>query len=99
MSPFLTVFAAGALGGIASGLVIALILILFGRRIGEDVLNRQIAHLETRFRESFLDVTLNRIAAFLDQSERLDQIVKRVVEIVHLLLRPGEPVPPDATLQ
>jgi len=99
VSPFVTIFAAGVLGGIASGLVIALALIVFGRRIGEDLLNRQIAHLETRFRESFLDATLTRIAAFLDRGERLSQIVKRVVEIIQLLFRPGEAAPSDAALQ
>ena len=89
MSPFLTFVVAGVLGGMASGLVIGVSIVLFGRGIAEGLLDRQVAHLETRFKEKVLDVTLGRVASFLDQSERLGQIVKRVVEIVQLLLHHG----------
>ena len=89
MSPFLTALVGGVLGGIACGLVISLLLVLFGRRAAEDLLHKQVAYLETRFKENVLDVVLGRIASFLDQSERIGQIVKRVVEILQLLLRRG----------
>jgi hypothetical protein len=89
MSPFLTVFIGGVLGGIASGLVISLGLALFGRRAVEGLLRQQVSDLEARFKENVVDVVLGRIASFLDQGERIGQIVKRVVEIVQLLLRRG----------
>jgi len=89
VSPFLAAFVGGVLGGIASGLVISLSLALFGRRVAEDLLNQQVSYLETRFKESVLDVVLGRIASFLDQGERIGQIVKRVAEILQLLLRRG----------
>jgi hypothetical protein len=88
---------AGALGGIASGLVISLLLVLFGRRVAESLLHQQVGYLETRFRESVLEVVLTRIGSFLDQGERIGQIVKKVVEVVQLLLRRGTvEVPLDA---
>ena len=103
MSPFLTAFVAGVLGGIASGVVLGVALALFGRRIAERVVDRQIAQLEARFKENLLDVMLGKIASFLDQGERISQIVKRVVEIAQLLFRHGtvQPaaVPDAATLQ
>jgi hypothetical protein len=87
VSPFLAALAGGVLGGIASGLVISLLLALFGRRVAEDLLQQQVSSLETRFKEKVLDVVLGRIASFLDQGERIGQIVKRVVEILQLLVR------------
>src|SRR5689334_226442 len=87
MSPFLAAVVGGVLGGIASGLVISLALVLFGRRVAEGLLHQQVSTLEARFKESVLDVVLGRIASFLDQGERIGQIVKRVVEILQLLLR------------
>lgn len=89
MSPFLAAFVGGVLGGIASGLVISLALALFGRRVADDLLREQVSYLETRFKEKVLDVVLGRIASFLDQGERIGQIVKRVVEILQLLVRRG----------
>ena len=89
MSPFLAVFVGGVLGGIASGLVISLLLALFGPRVVERLLDQQVSDLETRFKKNVVDVVLGRIASFLDQGERIGQIVKRVVEIVQLLLRRG----------
>jgi len=89
MSPLLTIFVGGALGGVASGLVISLFLALFGRRVAERLLHQQVSYLETRFKENFLEAMLGRIASFLDQGERIGQIVKRVVEVVQLLLRRG----------
>jgi hypothetical protein len=87
VSPFLAALAGGVLGGIASGLVISLLLALFGRRVAEDLLQQHVSSLETRFKEKVLDVVLGRIASFLDQGERIGQIVKRVVEILQLLVR------------
>jgi hypothetical protein len=94
MSPLLTVIVGGALGGIASGLVISLFLALFGRRVAESLLHQQVAYLETRFKENVLEVMLGRIASFLDQGERISQIVKKVVEVVQLLVRRGKDDPP-----
>jgi hypothetical protein len=89
VSPFIAAFVGGVLGGIASGLVITLAVVLFGRRAADDLLRRQVAYLEARFKENVLDVVLGRIASFLDQGERIGQIVKRVAEILQLLLRRG----------
>ena len=86
MSPFLAAFVGGVLGGIASGLVISLALVLFGRRVAEELLHQQVSYLETRFKENVVDMVLGRIASFLDQGERIGQIVKRVAEILQLLL-------------
>jgi len=97
MSPFLTALFAGALGGMATGLVIGLTVVLFGRRIAEGLLEQQVTHLEARFKENVLDVLLGRVATFLDQGERIGQIVKRVVEIGQLLLRRGPAEDPAAT--
>jgi hypothetical protein len=89
VSPFLAAFVAGVLGGIASGLVISLSLALFGRRVAEGLLDQQVSDLEARFKENVLDVVFGRIASFLDQGERIGQIVKRVAEILQLLLHRG----------
>jgi hypothetical protein len=89
VSPFLAAFVGGVLGGIATGLVISLALVLFGRRVADDLLHRQVGYLEARFKENVLDVVLGRIASFLDQGERIGQIVKRVAEILQLLLHRG----------
>ena len=89
MSPLLAAFVGGVLGGIASGLIISLSLALFGRRVAKDLIHQEVSNLEVRFKETILDVTLGRIASFLDQSERIGQIAKRVVEILQLLLRRG----------
>jgi hypothetical protein len=89
VTPFLVAFVGGVLGGIASGLVISLALVLFGRRVAEGLLHQQVSYLETRFKENVLEVVLGRIASFLDQGERIGQIVKRVAEILQLLLRRG----------
>ena len=89
MSPFLATFVAGVLGGIASGLVISLSLALFGRRFAEGLLDQQVSDLEARFKKNVLDVVIGRIASFLDQGERIGQIVKRVAEILQLLLHRG----------
>ena len=89
VTPFLVAFVGGVLGGIASGLVISLALVLFGRRVAEGLLRQQVSYLETRFKENVLEVVLGRIASFLDQGERIGQIVKRVAEILQLLLRRG----------
>jgi tetratricopeptide (TPR) repeat protein len=96
VSPFLAVFVGGVLGGIASGLVISLALVLFGRRVAEGLLQQHFSYLETRFRENVLEVVLGRIASFLDQGERIGQIVKRVVEILQLLFRRGTAEDPPA---
>jgi hypothetical protein len=89
MTPYLAAFVGGILGGIATGLVISLALVLFGRRVAERLLRQQVSYLEARFKESVLDVVLGRVASFLDQGERIGQIVKRVAEILQLLLRRG----------
>src|SRR5207302_9713414 len=89
VSPFLAIFVGGALGGIISGLVISVALVLFGRRVAEDLLQQQISDLETRFKENILEAVLGRVASFLNQGERIGQIVKRVVEILQLVLRRG----------
>jgi hypothetical protein len=96
VSPFLAVFLGGVLGGIASGLVINLWLVLFGRRVAEGLLRQQVAYLETRFKENVIEAVLGRVASFLDQGERIGQIVKRVVEILQLLFRPGAVEGPTA---
>jgi hypothetical protein len=93
VSPFLAAFVGGVLGGIATGLVISLALVLFGRRVADDLLHRQVGYLEARFKENVLDVVLGRIASFLDQGERIGQIVKRVAEILQLLHRGAVDVP------
>jgi hypothetical protein len=89
VSPFLEAVVGGVIGGIASGLVISAMLALFGRRVAEGLLHQQVAYLESRFKDHILDVMLGRIASFLDQGERIGQIVRRAVEIVQLLLRHG----------
>jgi hypothetical protein len=89
VTPFFAVFLGGVLGGIASGLVITLWLVLFGRRVAEGLIRQEVAHLETRFKENVIDAVLGRVASFLDQGERIGQIVKRVVEILQLLFRNG----------
>ena len=98
MSPLVTVFVGGILGGIVSGLVIGVVLALFGRRIADGVLRQQVSYLETRLKETILDVGLGRIAAFLDQSERIGQIVKRVIEILQLVFRGATPEVPVTVL-
>jgi len=92
------VFVGGILGGLVSGLVIGVVLALFGRRIADGVLRQQVSYLETRLKETILDIGLGRIAAFLDQSERIGQIVKRVVEILQLVLRHATSEAPVAAL-
>ena len=98
MSPLLMVFVGGILGGIATGFVLSLVLALFGRRIADGLLRQEISRLETRLKESILDVGLGRIASFLDQSERIGQIVKRVVEILQLVFRHATAETPVAAL-
>ena len=98
MSPLLMVFVGGILGGIVSGIVIGVVLALFGRRIADGVLRQQVSYLETRLKETILDVGLGRIAAFLDQSERIGQIVKRVIEILQLVFRGPTPEVPVTVL-
>ena len=98
MSPLLMVFVGGILGGIVSGLVIGVVLALFGRRIADGVLRQQVSYLETRLKETILDIGLGRIAAFLDQSERIGQIVKRVIEILQLVFRGATPEVPVTVL-
>jgi len=96
VSPFVAALAGGILGGIASGLVLSASVALFGRRMAAGVLHQQVADLEARFRENVVDVVLGRIASFLDQGERIGQIVKRVLEIVQLLLHRGAASGPAA---
>ena len=98
MSPLLMVFVGGILGGIVSGVVIGVVLALFGRRIADGVLRQQVSYLETRLKETILDVGLGRIASFLDQSERIGQIVKRLVEILQLVFRGATPEVPVTVL-
>jgi hypothetical protein len=86
----LTALVGGVLGGIASGLVISLTLVLFGRRVTEGLLRQHVSDLETRFKDNVIDIVLGRIATFLDQGERIGQIAKRVVEVLQLLFRPGK---------
>ena len=50
--------------------------------------------LEARLKENILEVAFGRIGAFLDQSERIGQVVKRVAEIAQLLLKRGPPEAP-----
>ena len=96
MSPLLTALVGGVLGGMASGAVIGLALAFCGRRFAEHLVEQQISRLQARFKEHVLDVVLGRIASFLDQGERIGQIVKRVVEVVQLLLRRGAVEDPAA---
>ena len=87
MSPFVAALLGGLCGGIATGVILSLFLMLFGRRLAEGLVEHQLRELEARFKETVVDVALSRIASFLDQSERIGQIAKRVVEIVQLLMR------------
>ncbi len=91
MSSFVIAMIGGLVGGVTAGLIAGLALLLFGRRILEGLLDRQVALLEARLKQNVLDVALGRLAAFLDQSERIGQIVRRVVEIAQLLLQRGPP--------
>jgi hypothetical protein len=63
---------------------------LFGRRVTEGLLRQHVSDLETRFKDNVIDIVLGRIATFLDQGERIGQIVKRVVEVLQLLFRHGK---------
>ncbi len=96
MSPFLAALVGGVLGGVSCGVVIVALLALFGRRVAQSFFNDQVAYLEKRFKEGVLDALLGRVVAFLDQSERIGQIAKRVVEIVQLIVRGRLPEPAPA---
>jgi len=89
MSPFLTAFLGGLAGGAAFALVITLLLALFGRKLAEGFFQQQVGYLEQHFKDKVLDALLGRVAAFLDQSERIGQIARRVLEIVQLLVDKG----------
>jgi hypothetical protein len=87
MSPFLAAFVGGIVGGLTCGLVILVVLAVFGRRWAEGFFLEQVAWLERRFQERVLDGLLGHVTAFLDKSERIGQIAKRVVEVVQLLFQ------------
>jgi hypothetical protein len=89
----LSAFVGGILGGVTSGVVIVLLVSLFGRRLAQSFFNEQVAYLERRFKEGIVDTLLGKVALFLDQSERIGQIAKRVVEIVQLLFQKHAPEP------
>lgn len=98
MSPFLAAFLGGLVGGVASGLVLGAVLAVFGPPIAERLLHKQVTFLEARLKENILEVAFGRIGAFLDQSERIGQVVKRVVEIIQLLFKRTpleQPAPPS----
>jgi hypothetical protein len=80
-------FLGGVLGGLVCGLVVSGLVALFGPRVAERLLKQQVAYLEARLKENVLEVALGKVGAFLDQSERIGQVVKRVAEIAQLLLR------------
>src|SRR5436190_23314469 len=86
MSPFLTAFLGGLAGGASFALVVALLISLFGRALAERFLQKQVAYIEQRFKDRVIDSVLGKITAFLDQSERIGQIARRVMEIVQLLV-------------
>ena len=87
MSPFLTAFVGGIAGGAAFGLAVVVLAALFGRRLAEQFFQGQVAYIEQRFKDKILDAVLARVAGFLDQTERIGQIARRVVEIVQLVMR------------
>jgi hypothetical protein len=86
MSPFLTAFLGGLAGGASFALVIVLLLTIFGRTLAERFFQDQVAFIEQRFKSRVVDVILGKVTAFLDQSERIGQIARRVMEIVQLLV-------------
>lgn len=94
MSPFLAAFLGGLVGGVVCGLVLGAVLAVFGPPIAERLLHKQVTFLEARLKENILEVALGRVGAFLDQSERIGQVVKRVAEIAQLLLKRGPPEAP-----
>jgi hypothetical protein len=95
VSVLLSTFIGGLLGGIVAGAVISMALALFGRSVADRLLREQVAELEIRLKKSVLDFGLGRLASFLDQGERIGQIVKRVVEIIQLVFRPRAVEGPD----
>jgi len=86
MSPFMTAFLGGLAGGASFALVLTLLLAIFGRPLAEGFFQQQVAFIEKRFKERIVDAVLGRIAGFLDQSERIGQIARRVLEIVQLIV-------------
>ena len=95
MSPFMIAFLGGVAGGASFAIVILVVLAVAGRPLAEKFFQEQIAFVEKRFKEKILDNLLGKIASFLDQSERIGQIARRVLEIVQLIVNRG-PLPEPA---
>jgi hypothetical protein len=94
MSPFVAALLGGLIGGVACGVVILSAVALFGRSFAERFFRQQVEYLEHRFKEKVLDALLAKVSLFLDQSERIGQIARRVVEVVQLIVR-GGPLPDE----
>jgi hypothetical protein len=93
MTLFMAAALGGFVGGISCGVFVVVVLATFGRAFAERFVRAQAGWIERELRTRVVDGALARISSFLEQSERIGQIAKRVVEIVQLMMR--GPLPPE----